>query len=128
MADRASTVFDLERQVEAQVNRIDFAYNRLDAVAMDVVGWMPDEDNEKHHNAVEMLLRVRQELEHVRAYLTADWRRRWRSLEHAERVEAAARRIRVETYEESGPTVVVVGLDDLAAALADASIEERRDD
>jgi hypothetical protein len=40
------------------------------------------------------------------------------ALERAEWIEKAARRVRVETFEEFGPTIVVIGLDELAAALA----------
>lgn len=43
---------------------LDFVRNRLDGVASDVIRWMPDEDNEKHHHAVEML---------GRAYQVAMW-------------------------------------------------------
>jgi hypothetical protein len=59
--------------VENQMNRVDFILNRLDNVAMDVVSWMPPEDNAKHHNAVEMLQRARQELLHLRSFLEAEY-------------------------------------------------------
>lgn len=48
-----------------------FILNRLDNVAVWVTEWMPPEDNEQHHNAVEHLLRIRQELKHVERFLVS---------------------------------------------------------
>lgn len=38
----------------------DFMLDRLDNVALWVIEWMPPQDNEQHHNAIEHLLRLRQ--------------------------------------------------------------------
>lgn len=61
-----SEEFRRQLAIESYINRIDFIFNRLDNVAMWVVGWMPKEDNQQHHNAVEHLKRVREELAHIR--------------------------------------------------------------
>ena len=52
----------------------DFILNRLDNVAMWVIEWMPPEDNLMHHNAVEHLLRIRQEVLRIVALLEPNYR------------------------------------------------------
>jgi hypothetical protein len=47
-----------DAETERFLAALSFVKNRLDGVSLDVVSWMPPEDNEQHHNAVEMLLRA----------------------------------------------------------------------
>ena len=54
----------LQVPVEERLNgmraRLQFLRKSLDGVAYAVIEWMPPEDNEKHHNAVEGLVRIGQ--------------------------------------------------------------------
>jgi hypothetical protein len=59
-------LLDLQMEVDELDGLIHFIQNRLDAVALQVVGWMPPEDNEEHHNAVEMMGKARKGTERLR--------------------------------------------------------------
>lgn len=59
-----------EKEVEDLLKLLSFACNRLDGIALDVIAWMPPEDNQKHHHAVEMLLRAYKSLKRAEAILT----------------------------------------------------------
>lgn len=40
---------------EEIIQNLRFIKNRLDRIATDVIEWMPEEDNDRHHNAIECL-------------------------------------------------------------------------
>ena len=49
---------DIEEIADDAQRALDFVLNRLDGIAEQVIDWMPPEDNEVHHNAVEQLQRA----------------------------------------------------------------------
>ena len=58
-----------EMKIENLANVMEFIANRADNVAMWVVDWMPPEDNEKHHNAIEHLRRIHETAMYVKTEL-----------------------------------------------------------
>jgi len=72
----------------------DFVLNRLDHIAEGVVSWMPEEENEKHHHAVEMLGKIRL---HVIA-LTEALEPRWKPQPYSVLGEGATADPKVAAY------------------------------
>lgn len=121
-----------EDEAERLMSAFSFIKNRLDLSAMEVVAMMPPEDNERHHNAVEMLLRAHQTVEGLEKLLIARSGGRLRAWPTPGNMEVLARRMEQpgNVEREAGVLnrvrVVMTMMDPAAGKALDAAMEKWR--